>query len=621
MRDRARVPRIGSYTHMVANHAQELIGTVVDGRYRIDEFIARGGMATVFRATDSRLDRVVALKVMHGTLAEDEGFVARFVREARSAAQLNHPAIVAVFDQGEADGLVYLAMEYVDGETLRDVLTRQGRLPAYTALGICEPVLEALTAAHQAGFAHRDIKPENVLIATDGRVKVADFGLARAIATSTSTGLTQGLLIGTVAYLAPEQVESGTADTRTDVYAAGIVLYESVVGQPPFTGETPMSVAYQHVHSQVPVPSSIRSDIPVEIDKLVAISTAQNPADRYVDAADFAQHLRAIRVGLEDIPAPLGEGHHTVVLDRSAHTVANGPHVTEPSSSQPTAAVAALGTAIAPSPDRAGMLGPPNGPWVQEPPTNGGEAAASPPGDQGTPATTSGPRQPRRFRVLAAAIVLALIAATAGVGAWAWTQAQLVTVPNVVGMTPKQAAAQATATGLSFRVVGQDFSSKVAKGKILATDPEPGSQIRSGDELSARVSAGPRMVIIPKVEGKPEAEANIALQRSGFTAKPSYEYSDFVEEGVVVDSTPEAGKRELFGSAVELIVSKGPPPVVVPDVVTMDQGSAVAALEAAGLKVVVINQLPVVVVGRVYSQDPAPGTTVTKGTTITITMV
>ena len=197
---------------MVTVHNQPLIGATIDARYRVDAFVARGGMATVYRATDLRLDRTVALKVMHGSLAEDHEFVARFVREARAAAQLSHPAIVGVFDQGEADGFVYLAMEYVDGQTLRDVLKKRGRLTPLEALSVIEPVLEALNAAHNGGFAHRDIKPENVLISTDGRVKVADFGLARAIVTSETSGLTQGLLIGTVAYLAPEQVERGVAD-------------------------------------------------------------------------------------------------------------------------------------------------------------------------------------------------------------------------------------------------------------------------------------------------------------------------------------------------------------------------------------------------------------------------
>ncbi|MFA7267281.1 MAG: protein kinase, partial [Candidatus Nanopelagicales bacterium] len=406
-------------------HSQPLIGSTIDGRYRVDAFVARGGMATVYRATDLRLDRTVALKVMHGSLAEDHDFVARFVREARSAAQLSHQAIVAVFDQGESDGFVYLAMEYVDGQTLRDVLKKRGRLTPVEALAVVEPVLEALDAAHKGGFAHRDIKPENVLISSDGRVKVADFGLARAIVTTSQTGLTQGLLIGTVAYLAPEQVEHGTADARTDVYSAGIVLYECLVGQTPFTGETPMSVAYQHVHGTVPAPSTIRPEIPNSVDELVLTATAQKPTKRYADAADFANSLRAVRALLPTSTAKQGAENRTVILDRTESTVTVGPWTTTPVPPAPgavptaasaAAAAAAIGGAAGgattnvvppPPPD---LQGPPGGPWVSTsgpaqttiqpaptgilPPPSDGSGVVPPPA-----ATTaeSGPRRPRRF--------------------------------------------------------------------------------------------------------------------------------------------------------------------------------------------------------------------------------
>jgi serine/threonine-protein kinase len=251
-----------------------LVGRLLDGRYRLDKPLARGGMATVYTATDTRLDRVVAVKVMRPALAEDPDFVARFAREARAAARLSSPEVVAVHDQGTdpSTGTAYLVMEYVAGRTLRDVIRDTGPLSPTRALGYLEPVLRALAAAHAAGLVHRDVKPENVLLGDDGRVKVADFGLARAIETSNLTATT-GLLIGTVAYLAPEQVEHGTADPRTDVYAAGILLWEMLTGTPPYAGDSPMSVAYRHVHDDVPSPSEVVQGIPPAVDALAVRAT------------------------------------------------------------------------------------------------------------------------------------------------------------------------------------------------------------------------------------------------------------------------------------------------------------------------------------------------------------
>ena len=277
-----------------------LVGKVVGSRYEVRALLARGGMATVYEAVDLRLDRLVALKVMHPHLAADPGFVARFEREAKSAARLSHPHVVAVYDQGEADGLVYLAMELIPGRTLRDVIRNYGPLTTEQALVFLEPVVEALAAAHAAGLVHRDIKPENVLISHDGRVKVADFGLARAVATS-ETNATAGVLIGTVAYLAPEQVERGEADERTDFYAAGICLFEMVTGQVPHGGDSPLSVAYQHVNSDVPAPSSVRSGIPPEADAIVRTATRRDPGQRYRNSQDFLADVRRARASL---PAP-----------------------------------------------------------------------------------------------------------------------------------------------------------------------------------------------------------------------------------------------------------------------------------------------------------------------------
>ncbi len=288
---RCRLPGLESarpYTARVDTTLTDpLVGRVLDGRYRVEARLARGGMATVYEALDLRFERVIALKVMHPALADDDQFVARFIREARSAARLSHANVVAVYDQGATAGTVYLAMEYVQGRTLRDLLRRRGHLDPRTALIVFESVVAALAAAHHAGLVHRDMKPENVLLADDGRVKVADFGLARAISSASSVTAgagTGGVLIGTVAYLAPEQVERGIAGPRSDVYAAGILLFEMLTGETPHGGDTPLAVAYQHVHNDVPPPSTRLPGIPPALDELVADATSRDPDLRPEDA-------------------------------------------------------------------------------------------------------------------------------------------------------------------------------------------------------------------------------------------------------------------------------------------------------------------------------------------------
>src|SRR3954462_2979014 len=259
-----------------------MIGRVLDGRYRVGPRIARGGMATVYEATDLRLDRVCALKIMHAGLGDDEDFADRFVHEARAAARLSHPNVVSVYDQGDDDGTLFLAMEYIPGHTLRDLVRAGAPMSPARALALLDPVLAALAAAHQAGLVHRDVKPENVLLADDGRIKVADFGLARAVAAADHTNTTN-VLIGTVAYLAPEQVERGIADARSDVYAVGVMLYEMLVGKPPYDGETAWAGASRHVHEDVPAPATVIGDLPKEVDDLVVQTTSRDPANRPAD--------------------------------------------------------------------------------------------------------------------------------------------------------------------------------------------------------------------------------------------------------------------------------------------------------------------------------------------------
>ena len=278
--------------------ADPLTGRLLDGRYAVTARIAHGGMATVYQATDTRLDREVALKVMHAELARDEEFVRRFIGEAKSVARLSHQNVVAVFDQGADGPYLYLAMEYVPGRTLKELLRDSGRFPPAAALEIMAGVLDGLAAAHASGIVHRDVKPENVLLTADGRIKVADFGLARA---QSAAGHTRaGLLVGTVAYVPPEQVTGGTTGPRGDVYSAGVMLFELLTGRLPFTGDTPLSIAYQHVNADVPAPSAMAPGIPAPVDQLVLAATSRDPARRPADAGEFLRAVHHVREGLAE---------------------------------------------------------------------------------------------------------------------------------------------------------------------------------------------------------------------------------------------------------------------------------------------------------------------------------
>ncbi len=648
-----------------------LIGREVDGRYRIDAFVARGGMATVYQATDLRLERTVALKVMHRTLAEDPGFVSRFVREARSAARLSHPNVVAVHDQGQDGDLVFLVMEYVPGRTVRDVLREHGRLSPSQALVVLEPVLEALAAAHRAGFVHRDIKPENVLIADDGRVKVADFGLARAIAASTSSAATQGVLIGTVAYLSPEQVERGIADARSDVYGAGILLFEMLTGTVPHAGETPLAIAYQHVNSDVPLPSQVVPDVSPQVDALVQSATRRDPDDRFRDAPAF---LAAVQVAADSLPAPTPfrpRDTLVVVRDHAADDIAEafGP---------PVGAVAVgEGTAAADSGSASAS--------VRSPAPQPFASVAS----QATTGALPAPRRRRRWRrFVLVTLVLALLAAAGG-SAWYLGSARYVTVPGVVGLTQKAAEAKLSPLELGLGVTGSSFSEtvgagtiisadpsggsevrkgstvgvvlskgperyavpsvagqtvadaitlladnslrvgaqkqvydpKIAKGRVVTADPKPGTRLKKNTPVVLVVSKGPEPIPVPSVAGRSVGRATSTLTGLGLKVTTSEAYSDNVESGRVISSNPDAGTLLLPGASVALVISKGPPPVTVPNVVDQGRDSAIATLKAAGLNVRVEEPLGVTPLNRVLRQTPDGGTVVPRGSTVTIQIV
>ncbi|MGP3751898.1 Stk1 family PASTA domain-containing Ser/Thr kinase [Streptomyces sp. IBSNAI001] len=563
-----------------------LVGQLLDGRYRIDARIAVGGMATVYRAMDTRLDRVLALKVMHPALATDAAFVERFIREAKSVARLAHPNVVAVFDQGAQGAYVYLAMEYVAGCTLRDILRERGALQPRAALDILEPVLAALGAAHRAGFVHRDMKPENVLIGDDGRVKVADFGLVRAVGTATDT---TGSLLGTVSYLAPEQIEQGTADTRSDVYACGVVLYEMLTGGKPHGGDTAAQVIYQHLNEDVPAPSGAVPGLAAGLDELVAAATARNPDGRPEDAVALLARSREIRAGLTEeqldaMPPQAIAEEHDAAEDRTSVI----PRVIPPGQ----------GTAHHTS-------------RLEMPPSE--------------------PRGPGRGRRLLsgrgrrgplAVLIAVLLVLGTGAGVWYINSGQFTRVPSLLGQTQSAAEKRLADEGLALKGVERAYSDTVKRGTVISSDPGSGERIRGNDAVKLVISRGPEIVKVPDVESLALAEARRELKKTGLApGMVTREFSEEIDRGKVIRTDPRAGTERHPDSAVALVVSKGSP-VDVPDVTGLSVEDATAALDEAGLKAKVLTDRvnSPEEAGEIARQTPGSGAEAAEGDTVELTV-
>ncbi|MFF3497601.1 Stk1 family PASTA domain-containing Ser/Thr kinase [Streptomyces sp. NPDC003247] len=569
-----------------------LVGQLLDGRYRVDARIAVGGMATVYRAVDTRLDRVLALKVMHPSLAADASFVERFIREAKSVARLAHPNVVQVFDQGTDGSYVYLAMEYVAGCTLRDVLRERGALQPRAALDILEPVLAALGAAHRAGFVHRDMKPENVLIGDDGRVKVADFGLVRSVDSVTST---TGAVLGTVSYLAPEQIEQGTTDARADVYACGVVLHEMLTGGKPHEGDSPAIILYKHLHEDVPPPSTAVPGLPYELDELVASATARTPAVRPHDAVELLARVRRARGALGEeqldaLPPQARFTEHDNAEDR-------------------TSVIPRSLTVPRPLPVDEDAQAPGDGVHRTS------RFAAEPPPP---PRRRSGP--PRRG--LVALLTAVLLVLGVGAGVWYINSGQFTKVPAVLTQTQARAEERLEAAGLEVGGIEHEYSDTVERGTVISTDPEPGSRIRKNDAVSLVVSDGPETVKVPYLKGTRLAQAKAQLKEDGLEpGLVTQAFSEDVAKGAVISSDPEAGTERRAGTAVSLVVSKGSP-VDVPDVTGDDLADARAELEEAGLKVKVATERinSEYDKGSVAAQSPGADRQLAEGDTVTLTL-
>jgi beta-lactam-binding protein with PASTA domain/serine/threonine protein kinase len=613
--------------------ADPLVGRVLDGRYQITERLARGGMATVYRGIDTRLTRTVAVKIMHVGLGDDLEFARKFDHEARAAARLSHPNVVSVFDQGAdaVDGNVvrpYIVMEYVEGQTLRDIVNAHAPLDPIAALDLLEPVVSALAAAHDAGLVHRDVKPENVLIGHRGQVKVADFGLAKAISSQTQTA-TQGLLIGTVSYLPPELVTSGHTDARSDVYSAGVVLFELLTGHKPHSGDTPIQVAYAHVHHDVPPPSASAppGTVPPYLDALVARATARDPALRPPDGRVLLTQVRRVRAalqeGLADDPEltqdltpglrrPEDDADPTQVVGERADFEAT-QHIRTPTppagSSRPSFAAPPYTPVAHPTVRDAP---PPAVPGYDPRPRGAGS-------EHSERVAARREREARRRRRGWLAIILVLLLTTlAAVTGWYLTEGRFTSAPALTTLTRSDAAAVADGADLTVDFT-DGYSETVPAGEVVSTDPAAGARVRKGSRVEAVLSRGPERFAMPTVVGL-SSDAATAVLRDGHlkVGKVSTRYSETVAKGVVLSAAQDAGASLKRDTAVALVVSGGPQPIKVKSWTGKDADQAVAALKKAGLTVTVTtDNSDEVGTGDVISQDPSSGT-LTKGGEVTL---
>lgn len=571
----------------------DLTGRMLDRRYHVRSRIAHGGMATVYLATDTRLDREVALKVMHADLARDADFVARFIGEAKSVAKLSHPNIVGVYDQGADGQYLYLAMEYVPGRTLRELLRERGWLPWQEALAVMDPVLAGLAAAHQAGIVHRDVKPENVLLTDDGRVKVVDFGLARATAAVGNTRA--GQIIGSVNYIAPEQVTGAPSDARTDVYSAGILLFEMLTGRQPFTGETPLALAYAHVNSDVPPASTVVGGIPPTVDQLVRAATSRDPNQRPANAGVFLRVARSLR----GVPAPVEEATGAWAAPAAAGAGPYGgasPYAGGTSPYDPGVLTLAGGGS------HTMVVGPAYGSPMGG--TGGGE-----------PFLQRWLFSARLGYVLAAVLILVAL----GGGGWYLTSGRYTSVPAVGKLTASQATAALREAGFKVRTGPSVTNDNVPKGEVISTSPS--GKALPGATITLTISRGPKMITVPQVPASDTVpEAIAALRAAGLTVASTPKKVGVPSDphiGAFAGTEPPAGTsvRENQPVYVDEVAGLGLPALTGQNIQTI-QGWA--SQHGISLQVTQVDNNAAA--GTILSQSPGPNAVIQQGETVTVTV-
>ena len=567
----------------------DLTGELIDNRYLLKRVVAAGGMATIYFALDLRLDRPVAVKIMHPHLANDEDFVGRFIREAKAAAALAHPNIVAIQDQGWNEGgvpAVFIVMEYIEGFTLRDVITEQGALGVNESLRYFTPVLSAMSAAHKAGILHRDIKPENILISKDGRVKVADFGLAKGAQLGKTLTVESSVILGSVSYLSPEQVERGLSDMRSDVYSLGVVLFEMLTGKKPFDGESPIQIAYMHVNENVAAPSTLNPAIPSELDEIVLKATANNPDKRFKDAGEMHEQALAVLTKLDpkrrqmslelDIPIPI-----SITKGKSPKGKREKRDKFDIIKNITTQLDLKRGNAM-----------------------------------RDTSGSAKGKRKVstrvKRNRAIALLVVL-LIIATSWYGIS--VLGNKIVIPSLAGMSQTQATNTVAELGLKIGQIQEVFSEDVPKGKVITSNPPGGGRVEVAGEVLLIVSKGKDRIEVPELIGLTVEEATAALKSKNLKiGRVSEKYNYTLEAGLIIDGNPPSGSPVRKDSSVDLIISKGPEQVELTNFEGKTSDQAQSELTSAGL---IVNSnyeySETVPIGTVISQTPSDVSTVGKG--------
>ena len=579
----------------------DLTGELIDGRYQLEQLIAAGGMASIYVGIDTRLDRQVAVKIMHPHLANDEEFVNRFIREAKAAAALSHPNIVAIQDQGWNEGgspAVFIVMEYIDGFTLRELLHEGGPLSSEDLLRYMIPIVSALAEAHKRGIVHRDIKPENILISKDGRIKLADFGLARGEQLGATMTVESSVVLGSVSYLSPEQVKRGISDARSDIYSVGVVLFELLTGRKPYEGESPIQIAYKHVNERIPAPSTITSGIAPALDALVLKATSPNPDQRQRDAAALLSEMRSAAIEIDPRKRQM-----TLELDIPVQ-----PSRSKQSTRRPKGEVRIGNTVI----ERVRTL---TSITTQTP------ALEPTVTDAKKSETTAEIRRRTSKRVVRNRfIALALIFALVLGGAWYQLIGSKISIPSIVGLSETEARNSLNPIGIKLLVISKSYSEDVPAGMVITSNPGGGGHLSKGGTVGVVISKGPERINVPTLAGMTPDAAATALTSAGLkVGSTTQSYSSTITNGMVIDGDPIAGTAVKRNSLVNILVSKGVQTLQLNSYVGQSGDQASNELTSAGFKVKsTFGYSESIPAGNVISQTPAGGAPIPVGSTVAI---
>ena len=599
----------------------DLTGEIIDNRYELISLIAAGGMASIYKANDRRLDRFVAVKIMHPHLANDEEFVNRFIREAKAIAALSHPNIVSIQDQGWNEGgapAVFIVMEFIDGFTLRDLLLEKGRLTPKELLHYVVPVVSALAQAHTLGINHRDLKPENILISKDGRVKIADFGLARGGLLGSTMTVDSSVVLGSVSYLSPEQVERGISDARSDIYSFGVMCFELLTGQKPYDGDTPIQIAFKHVNERIPAPSTIVDGIPPALDVVIYRATSPNPDQRQRDGAELLEELQVVQIGMDPKRSQL-----SLDLDLPLESPTPKRKTTRPEVRVGNTLVTRIKSFTEPTSLRNKEAKPnfvPDGKLEVPAMSNSGEIRRR----------TS--KRVKRNRYIASLILLFLVAG--GLYQLAWP-VNGVSIPSVVGLNLADATSTLSNIGMKTVVSLKEYDSGVPSGEVISSSPGGGAHLKKGSTVSVVISKGDQPIATPTPTPTPSDSASAApvainsyvgltsdqaqseLTAAGMTVNQSFDYSDTVPAGSVISQTPDGTTPVAPGTTINLIVSEGSSSVYIPNVYSLTRLAATTELENLQLKVIVRK----IGAGKhVTNVSPKVGSKVKRGSTVYITL-